>query len=39
MRYALAEILVATGFWGAETFEIDDVNTVIEILNKQSRAK
>jgi len=31
--------LVATGYWGAETFEFDDVNTVIEILNKQNKAR
>ena len=32
----MAEIVVATGYWPSEiTFEADDMNTVIEILNKQ----
>jgi hypothetical protein len=36
VRRALAEILVATGFWPSEvTYEIDDMYATIEILNKQ----
>jgi hypothetical protein len=36
VRRALAEILVATGVWPSEiSFELDDMNATIEILNKQ----
>jgi hypothetical protein len=39
-RYGLAQILVATGFWPAEIlFEIDDMNTVIELINKDRKAR
>jgi hypothetical protein len=31
---------VATGFWPAEiSFEIDDMNTVIELINKERKAR
>jgi hypothetical protein len=39
-RYGLAQILVATGFWPTEiTFELDDMNTVIEMINKERKAR
>jgi len=31
---------VATGFWPSEiTFELDDMNTVIEMINKDRKAR
>jgi len=38
-RYGLAQIVVATGFWPSEIpFEVDDMNTVIELINKERKA-
>jgi len=37
-RYGLAQIVVATGYWPAHiTFDIDDMNTVIELINKERK--
>ncbi len=37
-RYELAQIVVATGFWPSHiNFDIDDMNTVIELLNRQNK--